>query len=990
MNKSSKLKTRKLVKTWLSVLFLTIAFWNNLFAADPPFLQYKQDPWVVNQLKSMSLEEKIAQLMMISVSPKQGKNSKQAYANLIKDYQPGGILVMQGTPHKTARWINDFQQLSKIPLLVATDGEWGVAMRTDSVMKFPYAQAVGAVQDSGIVYEMGRNMAKQLKILGINMNFAPVADINTNPANPVINFRSFGENKVNVAIKADLIAKGMQDEGVIAVAKHFPGHGDTSSDSHKSLPFLAHSKERMNLLETFPFRYLSNNGISGIMSAHLNVPALDPSGNPSSLSKKIITGYLKGEIGFKGFVVTDAMNMKGVKTPNGNAEVEALKAGNDLLEFVPNLSKAIQSVKNAVKKGEISKKEINEKCRTILALKRWAGLNNYQPTDLTDITKRLNNKEFEVVNRKVIKNTLTVLKNINILPVEHLDTLKIASVMIGALKISPFQKMLDNYTQVDHFTLPKNADEKMLLQLRTQLENYNLIIAGVEGIGLYPPGKYNTTEIQRRAVNELVRENRVVFAFFGNAYALRYFYNIHHAEGLVLAYQNDPLTQELAAQLIFGASDADGKLPVTIDDRFKIYDGLPILNNHGFAYTIPEEVGINSVLLHHKIDSIATEGMKDSAYPGCQVLIAKEGKVIFHKCYGYHTYEDKNLVKKEDLYDWASITKVTGPLPALMKLVEEKKINLNTPLSRYWPDFKKSYKKNLKIREILAHQSRLVAYIPYWRMALQEDKTLDPKVFSNHPDKDFSIRVSTKLWMNKTFRKTMYDTIRESKLLPRKKYLYSGLSFFLYPEIITKLTNKDYETYLKQTFYKPLGAYTITFNPYLHFPLNRIIPTEVDTIFRHETVHGFVHDEGAAMMGGVSGNAGLFGTTGDLAKIFQMYMQKGYFAGKRYLSEETVNEFIRIQYPENENRRGLGFDKPLIDNAQNPLNDAYPAPGSSVNSFGHSGFTGTFAWADPDNGLLFIFMSNRVYPTRENQNLYQMNIRTAMHQSIYDCIQQGL
>lgn len=972
------------------LVFLLLLNISNLKAAEPPFLKFKNDSWVNETLKKMTLEEKIAQLMMIPAFPELGDSNKTKVQQQIDLYKPGGILVMQGSPVETTKWINDFQQQSKTPLLIATDGEWGLSMRIDSVMKYPYAQAIGAVQDSIFIYQMGRDFGSQLKLMGIHMNFAPVADINTNPANPVINFRSFGEDKINVAKKAWWVAKGMQDAGVIPVAKHFPGHGDTSTDSHKTLPFLNHSKQRMDSLETFPFRYLSEQGICGVMSAHLNVPSLDESETPSSLSKKIITGYLKEEIGFKGIVVTDAINMKGVRTEAGNTEVEALKAGNDLLEFVPDLKSAIESVKKAVKNGEINEAEINEKCRTILALKRMVKLQDFKPAELNHLTQKLNSPYFEVTNRKLIKGALTVLKNNVVLPVENLDTLKIASLMIGRDEISDFQLMLDKYTQIDHFYLAKNATEQDWANLRIKLNNYNLVIAGIQGINIYPYGKYGTSEIQRKAVGEIVQENRAVFVFFCNAYALKHFENIQHADGLIVAYQNTKLTQELAAQLIFGAFNSNGKLPVTVDERFKLGDGIEIKKNNCFAYTIPEEVEIRNELLHRKIDSIAVLGLDKKAYPGCQVLVAKNGNIIFHECYGFHTYEDSTKVQPDDIYDFASVTKVTGPLPSIMKLVDEKKIDLQAPFSKYWPDFINSNKEKLKMDEILAHQAGLVPYIPFWQMAADKEGKLDPNVFKDRPTNQFNVRVSEKLYMNKDFRKVMYDTIRTSRLEPNKKYLYSGLTFFLFPEIITNLTGIDYETYVKKTFYEPLGAYTITYNPYKHFPLNRIIPTETDQLFRHETVHGFVHDEGAGTMGGVSGNAGLFGSTNDLAKIFQMYLQKGYFGGRRYISEKTVNEFIRIQFPENKNRRGLGFDKPLIDNNKNSLKDAYPAIDSGKNSFGHSGFTGTFVWADPDNGLLYVFMSNRVHPTRENQKLYDLNIRTAIHQAIYDCIKNGL
>ncbi|HSM46671.1 MAG TPA: glycoside hydrolase family 3 N-terminal domain-containing protein, partial [Draconibacterium sp.] len=764
----------------------------------------------------MTLDEKIAQLMTIAVYPDLGPESKNKTLEQIQLYKPGGILVMQGKPVETAKWINDFQQISKIPLLVSIDGEWGLAMRIDSIMKFPYAQAIGAVQDSTYIYQMGRDFGTQLKLMGIHMNFAPVADINTNPNNPVINFRAFSENKTDVAHKAWWVAKGMQDVGVIPVAKHFPGHGDTDTDSHKILPFLSHSKARMDSLETFPFRFLSEKGISGMMTAHLNVSSIDNSQTPSSISKKIVTGYLKNEIGYKGFIVTDAINMKGVRTEKGNAEAEALIAGNDMVEFVPDLNKAIQSVKNAINEGRLSITEIDEKCVTVLAVKRWVNLNNYKPADLNNLTSRLNSPYLEVTNRKLIKGSFTVLKNKGILPVQGLDTLRIASLNIGSNEISPFQKMLENYTQTDHFTLSKNATENDWLKIRAKLKNYNLVISGITGINIYPASKYGATEIQRKAVAEIINDNNSVFVFFGNAYAIKHFETIHQAGGLILAYQNTPLQQELAAQLIFGAFDVNGKLPVTIDNRFKFNHGIKLKNNSSFEYTIPEETGIKSELLAKKIDSLAYLGLNNNAYPGCQVLIAKDGNVIFHKTYGFHTYDKTMHVKKTDLYDWASITKVTGPLPAIMKLVDEKKLDVDQPLSKYWPDFKNSNKENIKLADFLTHQSGIPAWIPFWQIGAEKNGDLNPDYFKHKPTDGYQIRVSENLYLKDDFKKMIYDSIRNTKLGP-KKYVYSCLSFHIYPEVIANLTGMNYEEYVKSNFYRPLGATTITYNPYLHF-----------------------------------------------------------------------------------------------------------------------------------------------------------------------------
>ncbi len=966
--------------TLLCILLISVAK-----AADPPFAVFKNDPWVNEKMSQLSIDEKIAQLMMITAYPKQNEASKAAVLDKIRKFKPGGVLVMQGTPVKTASWINQFQAFSETPLLIAIDGEWGPAMRTDSTIQYPYAQSLGAVQDTALIYQMGLEFGEQLKLLGIQMNFAPVADINTTPSNPVINFRSFGEDKQNVAEKTWMVSKGMQDAGVIPVAKHFPGHGDTKTDSHVTLPLVPHSKGRLDSIESYPFRYLSEKGISGIMTAHLSVPALDSSGKTSSLSKKIVTGYLKEEIGYRGFIVTDAIGMKGVRSDPGRAEVEALIAGNDMVEFVPDIEKAISAVKEAITKGEITEAAIEEKCRKILALKRWTGLQEYQAAELKDLTKKLNSPFFEVTQRKLIKASLTVLANQLVLPVQNLEKEKIASVSLGSSSKSAFQTMLDNYTQVDHFVLSKNATEKEWAQLRSKLSNYSLVIAAIEGIHRYPAGNYGVSSIQQKAVEDLTAEKRSVFVFFGNAYALKHFSNIQHAKGLILAYQGTDLTRELAAQLVFGAFDANGKLPVTVDTRFRVNDGMTVKGNRTFSYTIPEEAGMSSEKLA-LIDTIAQMGIDEKAYPGCQVLVAKDGNVVYHKYFGYFTYNEVQPVEKNSIYDWASLTKVTGPLPALMKLVDEKKFNVDDKLSKYWPDFIGSNKENLVIRDVLAHQAQLRPYISYWMNTVDKEGNLDTHVFRHEPSDEFNIRVSDKLYMNPNYLTEMMDTIRNSKLLPRKRYTYSGLSFFLFPSIIEHLTGQPYETYTKDTFYKPLGAYTITYNAYQHFPMRQIVPTENDDLFRKEMVCGFVHDEGAAMMNGISGNAGLFGSTNDLAKLFQMYLQKGYFGGRRYISEETVDDFTRTQFPENRNRRGLGFDKPLIDNNKKDLLDAYPAVSAGKSSFGHGGFTGTFAWADPQTGVLFVFMSNRVHPSRENNRLYQLNIRTEMHQAIYNSI----
>lgn len=956
---------------------------------DPPYLQYKSDAWVVHQLESLSLTEKIAQLFTVAVYPDLGETSKSRSMEIISKYSPGGILLMKGSPCESAGWINDFQKASKIPLLVAVDGEWGLAMRTDSTQRYPYAQALGAIGDTALLYQMGKEIAQQMKLMGIHINFAPVADISSNSKNPVINFRSFGESKKTVAEHAWHFARGMQENGVLPVAKHFPGHGDTETDSHLALPLLNHTKTQIDTFESFPFRYLAKKGIGGIMVGHLSVPALGDQTIPASISKSVITTYLRNEINYHGFVVTDAIDMKAVKTPGRNIEALALAAGVDIVECVPNMENAIQSVVTAINEGKITIEQINEKCATVLSVKRWVQLNNYQPVATKNLAKELNNPAFEVTNRQLIRNSLTILRNKSLLPIQGLENYRIATLNIGGSEISHFQRFIEKYTKADHFVLPENAPLQKWIDIQDKLKNYNLVIAGIQGISIYPANQYGTSEIQRKAVNDLINQIPVVFAFFGNAYGLQHFSGIHNANGLIAAYQNTSLTQELTAQLIFGAFGATGKLPVTIDPRFRLNDGIQTNAIQTLAYTIPEETGIDSEILNHKIDSIVNIGLKEKAFPGCQVLVAKNGNVILQKSYGWHTYDKQTKVEDNDLYDWASVTKVTGPLPALMQLTDQGKLDVNMPLSNYWPSFKNSNKENIKIKEFLTHQSGIPAWLPFWQMATGKKNELRSTNFSNQPAENFKVRVYENLYLRNDFKQQFFDTIRNSKL-GEKKYLYSDLSFHIYPEIISELTGKSYEDFVNQNFFRPLGATTVTYNPSRFFPLSQIVPTETDTLFRHATIHGFVHDEGAAMLGGVSGNAGLFGCANDLAKIFQMYLQKGFYGGKRYISEETFYLFNTIQFPENNNRRALGFDKPLLNNKTQTPENGYPARNASSSSFGHTGFTGNMVWADPENGLLYIFLSNRVYPTRENNKISELSTRVAIHNEIYKCIEKGL
>ena len=978
-----------IIRSWIIfLLFISLKGFcqQSNFIKDPVQSQMKK--WVDSVFNTFTLDQKIGQLFMTRLYSNKGKEYEAEIKKIISSHYVGGLVVAQGGPQREARLLNRYQKLSKTPLLVAIDAEWGLGMRLDSTMSFPYQMTLGAIDDNQLIYALGGEIANQLKILGIHVNFAPVVDINNNPANPVIGYRAFGEEKQNVATKSLAYMKGMQDNGILATAKHFPGHGDTDTDSHKALPLLTQSKKRIDSLELYPFNLLINAGVGGIMVAHLNIPVLDPTENlPSTLSKPIVSDLLKEKLGFKGLVFTDAMTMKGVTQyfSSGEAAVKAILAGNDIILLPENLLPAIAEVKTAINKKQISIELLNAKCRKILTYKYMMGLYKITEIETEGLIERLNAPKSNLLNRQITEASITVLRNKNnILPLQRLDTLKLASLSLGTDSISPFQKMLSNYTKVAHFNLPKNTTASQIASTYRELNKYNLILVGIHEIFSRPRKDIGYNIEVSEFVDDLAKNNNTVIVSFRNAYTLNHFKEIVKSTALLTTYQDSEISQEVAAQLIFGAIGAKGKLPVTVNNHFKVRDGLITKGELRLKYTIPEEVNIDSKKLQYRLNLIITEAISAGAFPGAQLLIAKDRKVIFYEAFGFHTYNKLQKVKRDDLYDLASVTKITGPLPALMKLHDENKFDLEAPLKLYWPDFKGSNKANIDWRNVLAHNARLKAWIPYWRTTIKKNGEFKPRTLRADSSKQYPIKITNQLFEHKYYKKKIYKAIKKTQLNKKEGYLYSGLSFYLYPEIIKNITSEDYEFYLKRNFYRPLGASSLTYNPLRFYAKKNIVPTELDTFFRHEQIHGKVHDEGAIMMGGVSGNAGLFGNINDLAKLMQMYLNLGNYGGHQYISKPTFIKFTSCQYCEKGNRRGLGFDKPPLKNPE----DGYAAKDASSISFGHSGYTGTMVWADPENGLLFILLSNRVYPTRENSKLYKMNIRPRLHQVMYDLMKE--
>jgi beta-glucosidase-like glycosyl hydrolase/CubicO group peptidase (beta-lactamase class C family) len=953
---------------------------------DPPFLAVSTN-WADSILKTMTPDERTAQLFMVAAYSNQGEKHVAKIERLVAQNKIGGLIFMQGGPLRQAELINRYQKKSKVPLMVSIDGEWGLAMRLDSTVKYPWQMTLGAIQDEQLIYEMGVDIGEQCKRLGIHVNFAPVVDVNVNPKNPIINARSFGENKENVARKGIAYMKGMQSVHVMANAKHFPGHGDTDKDSHKSLPTINHTKARMDSVELYPFYKLIENGLASMMVAHLNIPAYNEVSNTATtLSKNVVTNLLQDSLGFKGLIFTDALNMKGVSSLYGPGivDVKALLAGNDVLLFSEDVQLGIAEVNKAIVAGEITREEVDRRCLKILRAKQWEGLNDYQEVEKENLLEDLNTRAYELLNRKLSEASLTVLKNENeLLPLKNLSQLKIASLSIGEGTVNEFQKTLSLYNQVDHFTVKKLEIGKHAALLDT-LSTYNTIIVSIHKSDKNPWKSYAISPGTKDMIANLTKNNQVILTVFANPYSLIGFNEIEQTAGLIMGYQNSIYAKEGAAQLIFGGIGANGKLPVSVSEQFKEGAGLVVVSNHRFNYTEPEEVDINQSDLF-QIDSIAINGITEHAYPGCQILVAKKGKVIYNKSFGHHTYDNKRAVVNSDIYDIASITKISASLLSLMKLQDEGKFDLNSMLYDYLSDLipETSAYANLGLREILAHQSGLQAWVPFY-IKTMTNGVPNYEIYSLDSNETYPHRVAENFYINKYYPDTIFQRILRGPI-KAKEYRYSDLGYYFMLKIIEKQTGMTLADYTASV-YAEMGMTTTGYLPRERFSLDRIPPTEEDKTFRNQLIKGDVHDPGSAMLGGVGGHAGIFSNANDLAKLMQMYLNEGTYGGVKYLNKETIKEYTERQYcpVDRENRRAAGFDKPFLQGYGGPTCDNI-----SQSSFGHTGFTGTMAWADPEEEIVYVFLSNRIYPNAENKKLLKMDIRTTIQQVIYDAIKKG-
>ncbi len=939
--------------------------------------------WVDSVMSTLSLEDQIAQLLMVRTYSNRDEEYYRTMDRLVEDHNIGGFCFFQGGPVMQARLTNRYQEKARTPLLIALDAEWGLGMRLDSTFSFPYQMTLGATSHDTLLYRMGAEVAGQLKRIGVHINFAPVVDINNNPRNPVINSRSFGEDRKLVADKARAYMRGMQDNGIIATAKHFPGHGDTDSDSHYTLPVIRHSRERLDSVELSPFRSLIRSGLMGVMVAHLYVPALDSGGNtPTTLSPRVIKDLLQDELGFTGLVITDALDMKGVTGGHapGEIEVKAFQAGNDILLLPQDVEVAIGAIRKAIEQGEILQEEVRDRCRKVLSWKYEAGLADCAPVATDSLYEAVNGPSNELLARAMYEESMVVLTNQDgIIPLRSFDTLQLASLGLGTGELTPFQAMLSNFTAVEHFNALKTLSEKQAEALIRKLSAFDLVIAGIHNTSIFPGRNFGISDDNLALLHRLADSTRVALVLFASPYSLDLVKDPDKFQALVLAHQDNRISNEVAAQVIMGSIPARGRLPVTTSD-FTRGTGAVVSSLGRLKYTIPEEAGIQRRDLR-LIDSLALQSIRNKETPGCQILVAKDGMVIYRRSFGYHTYKKGDFVKDDDLYDVASLTKIAATTVGVMRLSDQGMLDVDQRLSWYLPYLKGTNKENIIIREMMAHQARLKAWIPFYLNTLRNGRP-DSKYYSTVLDEKHTVKVADNLYISGAYSWVLYDSIVHSGLRKRNDYKYSDLGFYLLKEAIENLTNKPLDSFVADEFFIPLGMQHTCYRPLKEFRHSQIVPTEDDKYFRHQLVHGYVHDPGAAMLGGVSGHAGLFSTAGDLAILMQMLLNGGTYGGRQYLQPATVDEFTRQQFPLNENRRGIGFDKPdPLDWERGPT-----CEGASPRSYGHTGFTGTYAWADPEHGLIYIFLSNRINPSAGNTKLIRNNTRTKIQQVVYDAL----
>ncbi len=985
-------KTFSLLLIALAYLLVSAASFTRQAQRPMPKIEdlLKEAAWVDSTYATLTPDERLGQLFWLRAHTDKDAAYDAAVEEQVKKYKPGGLCFFnptaKGTPEKQVELTNRYQALStKLPMFITIDGEWGLGMRMKgTAMSFPRQMMLGAIQDNTLIYKMGAEIAKHCKRVGVNVNFAPVADVNNNAANPVIGFRSFGEDPYNVAAKSYQYMLGMQDNGVMASAKHFPGHGDTGTDSHYDLPVINHNLARLDSVELFPFKILIQQGVGSIMIAHLNIPALDNTPNlASSLSPKIVTDLLRNQLNYKGLILTDALEMQAVTKHFGKGEVEAraLAAGNDVLLLPGDMEAAFRVVKQWLANGKLDSNAVNASVKKVLLWKHRMGITTYQPMPLENVRADVNDNQALSVKRELIANALTLAKNEgDFLPVAsstvgggQSGAAKLAALAIGVGSGNAFHKRLSSFGKIETFTSGKDVSNALIAKLKGK----DAVIVSLHDMSQFASKGYGLTQGTRDFIEALRKQTRVVVVMFGNPYAAKFFENVPN---LLVCYEEDDEVQDLAAQALFGVFPVRGKLPVTASTLLPVGTGIGTEAMQRMGWGVPEEVGMSSTKLK-KVDSLMAEAIVEGATPGGVVLVARRGKIVFKKSYGSHTYE-KNArpTTPDDIWDLASITKIAASTISLMRLQEEGKFDPKDPVEKYLPELANTNKKGIPLVDMMTHRGRLTPWIKFYEKTITPAEKPSPDFYQNKKSDAYPLPVAKDLWLKAGYEKEIWRQILDSPLESTKEYKYSDLGFYIASEVIKRQSGMPIEEYASRTFYQPLGLSTMTYRPYEKFPLERIPPTEEDNYYRDRRIQGYVHDMGAAMLNQATGHAGLFSDAEDLAVLMQMLLNKGNYGGVQFLRPETINYYTTRC--EGCTRRGIGFDMFQKNTSyENNLSKL-----ASEVTYGHLGFTGTAVWADPAEELVYVFLSNRTYPTMKNNKLGKLNTRVKVQDAVYEAI----
>ncbi|MFO7258081.1 MAG: serine hydrolase [Bacteroidota bacterium] len=943
-----------------------------LFAAAPA--QNPRDQWVDSVFQTLDEDAKIGQLFMIPVYAKSNDNYLEELRSAIRNHQPGGLIIMDGGPVQISQIQSQVRDIAAAPLILGINAANGLGNTLDSTMTFTTPMRMGAIRDDRLIYEVGAEIARQMKVLGLHINFAPPAEVLTATRFDTLE-RSFGDNRNNIAAKAVAYIRGLQDQGVLACAQNFPLKGLTVVELKKDeLPVIQAS---IDSAETYPYRMMLRAGIGGILTASTEFPLFFEKKRvarknrfpPSVLSSIYAGQWLRTNMNYDGLVFVNARDIarSSGSLRDGEAEALAFEAGNDMILFPDQIGASIRRIRRLVRKDPRFAALLDEKVRKILATKYELGLHNHKTTPSYEIARSLDTDYARQLQRRLLERSVTVVRNeLAILPLRFLEDRKFATVTIGLPAPNTFTDITDKYVIAEHFV----ASSDSIAELADRLKSFTTIIVGL----FADPNNYAPVMEQ---LARLQADQEIILAVFGSPLWLT---SLQQFTTVIEAYEAGPMGQ-IVPQSIFGALATDGMLPLTVGSYASgSGDVLQSLQRLGYSY--PEDVELDGRVLE-KIASIAEEAITMQATPGCYVLVARKGKVVYEKAFGHLTYDTLTPVTDKTIYDLASVTKVAATLQAVMFLYDRGLIDIYRKASYYLPRLRNSNKRDFTLKDILTHQAGLWPFLPFWAQTMKGGQYL-PGYYDTIASNRFPYLVAEGLYANAAIRDSVWSwvvtsRVREKPVRTPYDYRYSDMGFYILQQLAETMLNQPMEEFLQQNLYEPLGATSMGYLPIRRFPKEMIAPTERDSLFRKRLLVGTVHDQGAALVGGIAGHAGLFSNANDLAKLAQMLLQEGYYGGIRYYRPETVRLFTRKQF--DTSRRGLGWDKAAQSDWNSPTS-LFASP----STFGHTGFTGTCVWVDPEFDLVYVFLSNRVHPKMTNNKLLSLNIRSRIQDVIYQSI----